>query len=357
MTRIIIEMEKIQDPYSGLGQFCHHLGVNLINIKEKKELDLKFYMPKKNFLAFDKVGTIPLRKIHKTLPFLLPKADLWHATHQDSPYMPKSSKTKYLLTIHDLNFLFEKDKNINPRQKQLNLKSLQNKINRADGLVFISAYTKKLVEQHLTIPPIPTFIVYNGISLRNFEVPKRPEYVPEGKFLLSLGAILPKKNFHLLVPLLKLLPNYNFILAGSTYHPYAAEIDQMVQKQNLRNRFIMPGKISEEDKFWLYQNCEALVFPSALEGFGMPIVEAMYFGKPLFLSRLSCLPEIGGDDAYYFDNLSSPWEMADNLLKGINEFKLSQDRSIRLINRSKRYCWQTAAQSYLNIYHQLLFGR
>ena len=75
--------------------------------------------------------------------------------------------------------------------------------------------------------------------------------------------------------------------------------------KGLEERIILPGEISDMDKYWLYKNCEAFVFPSMYEGFGLPVIEAMNFGKPVFLSTFSSLPEVGGKYALYWENFDS----------------------------------------------------
>src|SRR5690606_9157768 len=60
--------------------------------------------------------------------------------------------------------------------------------------------------------------------------------------------------------------------------------------------------IDEAQKAWAYANCAGFLFPSLTEGFGLPPIEAMHFGKPVFLARRTSLPEVGGDVAEYFDD-------------------------------------------------------
>src|SRR5207344_2364333 len=69
----------------------------------------------------------------------------------------------------------------------------------------------------------------------------------------------------------------------------------------LRNLQVVQ-EVSDARKSWLYAHCKAFLFPSLTEGFGLPPLEAMHFGKPVFLSKLTSLPEVGGDAAAYFDD-------------------------------------------------------
>lgn len=347
---VIIEMEKIKDMYCGLGQFCFHLGINILKNKHLKN-NLHLYLPKDNFKIFERPDiSIPLNVIHRKLHFLTPKSRVWHATHQDSPYYPSNRKTKYVLTIHDLNFIFEEHISKNETKRLENL--LQKKINRASAITFISNFTKNLVCEKMKIPDIPLKTIYNGVALQKNENSTKPEFVPDGKFIFSIGTIIPKKNFHVLIEFMKKVSDFNLIIAGTTFHQYAKMIIETVKKEGLESRIIIPGKINESEKWWLHKNCEAFIFPSKVEGFGLPVVEAMNMGKPIFLSRLTSLPEIGGDDAYYFDNFK-PDHMKEVFTSGLDNFQNDNEKKNRLIERSKQFCWKKTASDYLDLYSNL----
>ncbi len=70
----------------------------------------------------------------------------------------------------------------------------------------------------------------------------------------------------------------------------------------MQNRVFLTGKVDDIAKQFYLSKCHAFVFPSIREGFGLPPIEAMHFGKPIFLSNKTSLPEIGGEHCYYWDN-------------------------------------------------------
>ena len=89
------------------------------------------------------------------------------------------------------------------------------------------------------------------------------------------------------------------------------------------------------------------------EGFGLPVVEAMALGKPLFLRRATSLPEVGGEVAYYFEDLSSE-ALARTILEGLKVYDADPHLAERLRARATLFDYHRMAQGYLQCYHQLL---
>lgn len=326
---ILIDFEKIKDPYSGLGQFCQHLK----NYFDKSSLPIQYFIPNKK------------QKLAKHLSILLPKSSVFHAVHQDSPFLPFSSSTKYILTIHDLNALTE---NTEPVFQERYKQSLQKKIKRASIITFISFYTKEQMEKTFDLSHKKTFVIYNGISLPT--ISRAPAVKPNGQFIFSIGTVVPKKNFHVLTEMMKNLPDYQLIIAGTLFHQYAKEMQKIIITKNLQDRIHLIGTISDEEKRWYYENAKAFVFPSLLEGFGLPVAEAMSLGLPLFLSDKTSLPEIGGDLATYFSSFDGT-VMASEFKEGMKHF--NETKKMALIERSKNFDWKKAADAYLELYQIL----
>jgi glycosyltransferase involved in cell wall biosynthesis len=93
------------------------------------------------------------------------------------------------------------------------------------------------------------------------------------------------------------------------------------------------------------------VFPSISEGFGLPVIEAMYFGKPVILSTHTSLPEIGGREAYYFQNFD-PDEMNKVVVTALNEYDLN--KADRIKQWATQFNWENSANQYLDLYSKLL---
>jgi len=328
---IIIELEKLRDPYSGLGQFCSFLSKAIS--KNNTDLDIAAIVPKQ--FSIKGIKSIPEKRTLFKFSMFLPKSKIWHLVHQDPRYIPSKS---FIITVHDLNDLIEK-----PREREAIKKKLENLFQKAKHIVCISEYTKQEVLKNF---PFVTQIsvIKNGVP--TLSEAKAPTPLPAKPFFFSVGTIIKKKNFQSIIELAKIMPQEDFILAGSTDNSFASGLIQ-----NAPKNVTFAGKISDAEKSWYHQNCKGFIFPSFLEGFGLPVVEAMSVGKPLFLSNLTSLPEIGGNDAFYFENFN-PESMKKIITGGLSTF--STEQSNRLVERSKHYSWEEAAIQYLKLYQSLI---
>ena len=84
--------------------------------------------------------------------------------------------------------------------------------------------------------------------------------------------------------MMKLIKDYNLIISGNNDKEYGQVIKKLIRDNNLENQVFLTGKVSDEGKQFYMKNCKAFLFPSIREGFGLPPIEAMRFGKPVFLS-------------------------------------------------------------------------
>ena len=136
------------------------------------------------------------------------------------------------------------------------------------------------------------------------------------------------------------------VIAGITQSElYKQKIIQEAIKHQVEKRVIFTGSISENDKQWYFKNCEAFVFPSLTEGFGLPVVEAM------FLSTHTSLPEIGGSVAYYFNSFDKE-DMQQTIRQGLQHYH-STGASESVKARASLFSWKEAALKYLEVYRSL----
>jgi len=355
MPALFVDTERLRNLNSGLGQLCLHLGRELLRQQPAgppgAPWDVTFLVPNGQPDVFGPSARY-LRASWLRKLWIPGRYDVWHCPHQDSVYLP--ARSKLVLTIYDLNFLERAD--YSPGKKARKLAALQNRIDRASALTAGSAYTASVIRQHLRIPDaVPLRVVYTGVAVRERDTPAQPPPFMAGNdrpFFLFVGAIHPRKNLHTLVPLLETFPDQRLVLAGPDHHPYAAEIRELAGKHGVGDRVLVPGAVSEAAKSWLYAHCHAFLFPSLSEGFGLPAVEAMAFGKPVFLSNLTSLPEVGGSEAFYFESFE-PESMVRVLSHGLREFERHPDRPGRARTWAERFSWPAIAEQYWALYESV----
>lgn len=349
MSNILVDLHRTGgNVYNGLYHFCYQLGKHLAQ-EAPSDMHLHFYVPKAQRNLFgSSVDYVTQYSLHKIFQPGTSKFDVWHIATTLSWYRPYGSRTKNIYTIHDLNFLKEEEYTPAIQKKYLTL--IQQRINRADHLTFISNFARQQALENLKIDHKSYDIIYNGCNLPA-KISDEPIYRPQKIFLFSIGQLHSRKNFHVL-PALLIGNDLELVIAGMNDFPYTEKVLQEAKKHNVEDRVKLIGPVSEEDKAWYYKNCEAFIFPSVGEGFGLPVIEAMYFGKPVFLSKFTSLPEIGGEVAYYFENFE-PGCMQQVFEKGMNDYRQKQPQQ-SIMQRAKCFSWKKAAAEYLNVYRKFL---
>lgn len=362
MPRVVVDLFKLRTPYCGLGQVCTHLGRALGN-RPGDEFELNYFLRTKDrgAIGADEASCVAAHDLRKekvlrwVRPAFLPLVsrepiDLWHATDQFYKHLPLDPRTPVLLTIHDLNFLREKHKGTVDRYRN----RLQRAVDRAAAVTTISEFVAGEIREHLDLRGKPLKVVYNGVH--HDDTPgERPAFLPDGPFLFTIGTVFPKKNFHVLIPLAERFPQYRIVIAGMDQHDYAQEIRDELRTRGLTDRVLLPGTIDNEHRQWLYANCSAFLFPSLTEGFGLPVIEAMHHGKPVFCSRLTSLPEVAGPEAFYWDSFA-PDAMAAVFEAGMRQADSDPAFAARLEQRAARFTWESSAEAYLSIYRELTLG-
>jgi glycosyltransferase involved in cell wall biosynthesis len=258
-----------------------------------------------------------------------------------------------VLNILDLNFLHEGKSPAKARQR---LRRLQAKVDRANAILAISQFTADEVRTHLDTGDKPVHVVYLGVESSAPRDATRPSFLPPGAFLFTIGDISPKKNFGVLIDLAEHLPEYRLVVAGRKTSGYARAMQQEISRRGLQHQILMPGEVSDDQRQWLYQHCTAFLFPSLAEGFGLPVLEAMMRGRPVFMSDRTSLPEIGGPLGFYWHTFE-PLAMADMCRQGLRFVQDRPEYSHQLRRHAEQFSWQRTAQQYLAIYQELSGGR
>ncbi len=176
-------------------------------------------------------------------------------------------------------------------------------------------------------------------------------------FIMHVGAPLPHKNIERLIQAFAITkqknPNLQLVLPGRLKDPFKTDFDKWVAASPAKDSILPPGFVSDEQLKWLYENAEAYVLPSLSEGFGLPGLEAMAHGCPLVSSNATCMPEVYGDAAQYFDPRDID-NMAEKISKVVGYKSLQKDLVVKGKKQVLKYSWPKMARETLDIYRGIL---
>jgi len=348
---IFIDLRYLSYLTNGFGQLSLYYGDYFLHNPDKySDLDITLYVPKKYIGKFgDKVKYIAISKRYKFFPFLFPKFDVTHSITQQIKYTPLNNQTVRILTIHDLNYLYQrKDKHKVERKH----KQTQARINLADVITVVSEFTAKDVSKNFDVNDIPVIVNYNGLKDITHDKEEKPDFIDdEKKFFFTIGEIGEKKNFHVLVNMMKLMPQYNLYICGNKDNAYGQRIQNQIETDKIDNVFLS-GRIKHEEKVWMYRNCHAFVFPSKFEGFGIPVIDAMRFDKPVFSSDMTSLKEIGSEYAFFWDNFD-PEYMKSIIEKNIDSFYNDHELREKQIQYASSFSMESHMGNNLNLYRSV----
>jgi glycosyltransferase involved in cell wall biosynthesis len=176
--------------------------------------------------------------------------------------------------------------------------------------------------------------------------------------LLTVGDLQPRKNHVSLIrafsEMTRELPQlrHSLVIAGQdTWH--APAIHEAARTSGVAGRIRFTGFVSDEDLLMLYGACEAFVFPSLYEGFGLPVLEAMACGRAVACSNTSALPEVADGAAVFFDPYSE-----EEIARAMADLLLHTELRSRMekigMSRAARFSWRDTAEKTLKVYHQVV---
>jgi len=284
------------------------------------------------------------------------KADLVHFTMTQQPVWYKG---KAITTIHDLTTIRFNNPAKNwlvYKLKQQVYKWVVKRVARkSKHIITASEFVKKDLVDYTHIDPEKVSVIYEAAD-KITDSTEPVESLVGKKFIMYIGRPTPHKNLERLIETLPLLrekePELLLALAGKPDENYE-RIKHLVSQRGLDNSVVFTGFASEGQLRWLYENTAAYIFPSLSEGFGLPGLEAMVHGAPVVSSNATCLPEIYGKAAHYFD----PYDVSAMAAK-IQEVLTDEKLRKKLIEngkvQAKKYSWQRMARQTLEIYRQTM---
>jgi glycosyltransferase involved in cell wall biosynthesis len=174
------------------------------------------------------------------------------------------------------------------------------------------------------------------------------EFIPQNvPYILCVAHSYPHKNIHLLVNAFGRLSNaipHNLILVGKPRRGEKKLTDSIAGLHCKERLYRFTEGIPYKTVQMLYQGADIFVLPSAYEGFGLPVIEAMMAGVPVVTSREGSLPEVGDDCVFYLDALSS--ESITNTLRRVTNLNMEERRQCITKARQWSYgfTWQRSAE-------------
>jgi glycosyltransferase involved in cell wall biosynthesis len=354
LRRIGISLGNIGALHDGLGEFALQIGQRVAAAaplwRERDGVALAFHLRAKfSGLFGDQVQYLPVSRWHRLRHVQPEPYALWHSLHQVNKNRAPTSCGPgggvRVQTVHDLNYLYGPQDFAAWRQHR----RAQAMARRTDVMTAISHHTAQDVRQHLGWADEITVIPNGARSLVGAEQVPLPGWPAEGAkpFLFHLSRMSASKNPQALVALARAWPDMDFVFCG----PPSDEAQHLRATVQLPNLQFHLG-ISDAQKAWAYAHCAGFLFPSLTEGFGLPPIEAMHFGKPVFLSRLTSLPEVGGRAADYFDSFD-PDTMKAVVQQGLDRAQ-APGHAEAVRQHAAQFNWDRAAKAYLALYRRLL---
>jgi len=357
----------------GLGRYVSELVNHLQDIDKTNEYVI--FLKKENFHEFvvtggnfsKKMVDVPWYSLAEqtVMPreIALSKVDFMHYPHWNVPVF---SRVPFIVTIHDLILLEDPASARSTTRgafahglKHVGFRiALEKAIHGSRHIIAVSEATKRSILKHFKVKPAKITVIHNGVSepkagkgvsLRDLGVVQ--------PYFLYVGNMYPHKNLDTLIEAFTAVhashPDAQLVIAGK-YDEFGKRLSQKTAELGLPNgavRFLnLP---TDEEIGALYRNAVMLAYPSRIEGFGIPPVEALLVGTPVMASNTSSMPEILGEFVRYVDPSDSE-DMARIMTEALDHKEKWAGLKTRGMDWAKRYNWTMAAKQTLEAY--LLHG-
>lgn len=277
--------------------------------------------------------------------------------HFCMPQQPVFYNGKTVTTFHDLSLLrvYNSDKNwLVYHTKQLIGKYVFKRVaHQTDHIITPTEFVRQDVAKTLGVPLDRITRIYEAAERTTSSV--EPFTHPFTQYLLYVGQQSDYKNIPRLAEahqkLLQTHPDLGLILVGKM-NASAKANQELFTRRGYKN-ILFTDFIPDSQRDWLYTHAAAYVFPSLTEGFGLPGLEAMAYGAPVISSDATCLPEVYGDAAAYFEPLDSA-AIASTIDHVISDTDYRNNLIDRGNKKVKEYSWKRMARETHAIYQAVL---
>jgi glycosyltransferase involved in cell wall biosynthesis len=249
------------------------------------------------------------------------------------------AKSSTLFTLHDLTWWLYPEYSSKLGKTYLRVQA-ERAIQNGSWVSTVSETSRLEIIAHFNLDPEKVICIYPGAT--SLSLPATNEYRSQKPYFLVVGSVEPRKNLNRLISAYKasgLESSFDLIVVGRAAWGEPPTGVRVFSSQ------------SDTQLATWYSNATAVALPSLYEGFGLPIVEAMSFGKPVVASNLPVFREVAGDLATYFDPLDENSISESLILVAESQGKFDEGAARGL---AQSFTWQKCAQDYRALYHQIL---
>jgi glycosyltransferase involved in cell wall biosynthesis len=288
-------------------------------------------------------------------------APVLHSPHYNAPLLYRGN---LVVTIHDLTHVTDPTFKRTLAARFYARPMFKLVARRADRIIANSEFTKQQIVEHLGISPSKVIVAYLGVN-DHFCPHDRKQAVPRVSTLLGLkqpyilfvGNLKPHKNVKTLIRAFAQISvhgdlDHGLVILGDD-RKWKSGLVRECEKLGIPDRVSFVPQVSYEDLPWVYGAAEMLVMPSFIEGFGLPVLEAMACGAPVVCSRVASLPEVAGDAAEYFDP-SSVDDLAAAMERVLRSSQLQETMRLKGLERARLFSWEECARRHCCLYEETL---
>ena len=363
--KIAYDAKRIFSSVSGLGNYSRDLVRILSKVFPENQYILiskKTSEKGKAILELPNVLHVKTSKGTLSRQFKMGKdaqnlgADIFHGLSGELPLKWNSKPIKKVVTIHDL--IFERfPEYYTWIDRKIHFWKFKKAAVSADKIIAISEQTKQDVIHFLKVPESKIEVVYQGCHA-SFKEKQSEEILnqikekfnlPE-KFLLNVGTIEPRKNLLNIVKALK-DSKIPLVVVGTKKPKYFKLIDREIVKNKIEVQFL--SGVSMEELAGIYKLAEIFIYPSFFEGFGIPVIEALFSETVVITSNTSCLPEAGGPDSVYVnpENVDDISAKINFLWDNESERKRRAEKGLLFV---QKFNDEVIARDVMKVYESLL---
>ena len=286
------------------------------------------------------------------------KIQLYHGLSFEIPFGIKKTKIKTVASIHDLIFL--KYPELYPFiDRTIYDIKCRYAANNSDMITTISEASKKDIITFYNIEPDKIKVVYPSCA-ENFITPKGYEDLASliskfnlpSSYLLYVGSVIRRKNLLQVVEAYQFLPDdlkIPLVIIGKADGAYKQNIIEYIRQNRLENHIIWLENVSNHELPAIYQKAKIFIYPSLYEGFGIPVLEALFSKIPVITSNTSSLPEAGGKYSSYIDP-ESPEEIASAISRILTDQNLANNMIVKGYEHALNFTGEVIAKKMMDVY-------